>query len=61
MDSGTCVVTNNRRMPQNNAALYLLISSTLYFAYVMVNGQIGSNILNDTIRTLRTLNIKHLV
>jgi hypothetical protein len=59
MDSDTCVVTNNRRMSQNDAELYLLVCSTFYYAYVMDNGQIGLNKLNDTIRTLSTLNIKN--
>jgi hypothetical protein len=58
MDSDTCVDTNHRRMSQNDAALFLLVSYTLYNSYVMDNGQIGLNILNDTIITLRTLNIK---
>jgi hypothetical protein len=29
MDSDTCVDTNNRRMLQNDAALFLLVSYTL--------------------------------
>jgi hypothetical protein len=52
MNSDTCVDTNIRRMSQNDAALNLLVSSTLYYVYVMNNVQIGLNKLNDTIRSL---------
>jgi hypothetical protein len=52
MYSDTCVDTNNRRMSQNDAALYLLVCSILYYAYVMDNVQIDLNKLNDTLRTL---------
>jgi hypothetical protein len=59
MDSETCVVTHNRRMFQNDAVLFLLVSYSLKHTYVMYNGQIGLNNLNDTIRTLRKTNIKN--
>jgi hypothetical protein len=59
MDSDTRVVTKNLRMFQNDAALFLLVGYTYLHVYVTDNRQIGINYLNETIRTLRTLNIKN--
>jgi hypothetical protein len=59
MVSDTFVVTNNHRMLQNEEALSHLVSYKYKHADVIDKRQICLNILNDTNRSLRNLNIKN--